>query len=70
MVTKNQNPRYYKMIQHFNELTSIPVVLNTSFNVKGEPIVCTPLDAIRCFYGTGLDYLAIGDFLLSKEERY
>jgi len=67
MVSSEDNPRYYKMIQYFNELTGIPIVLNTSFNVKGEPVVCSPLDAIRCFYGTGLDYLIIGDFLLSKE---
>ncbi|OGV63234.1 MAG: hypothetical protein A3K19_13070 [Lentisphaerae bacterium RIFOXYB12_FULL_65_16] len=66
MVRREDNERYYEMIKCFGEMTGVPVVLNTSFNVKGEPIVCSPLDAIRCFYGTGLDALVMGDFLLTK----
>lgn len=65
-VTKKQNKRYYLLIKEFGKRTGVPVVLNTSFNVKGEPIVCTPQDAIRCFYGTGMEYLALGDFLIKK----
>jgi carbamoyltransferase len=65
-VNKNVNPLYWQLIDNFRKLTGIPVVLNTSFNVMGEPIVCTPNDAIRCFYGTGLDSLAIGNFLIGK----
>lgn len=61
------NPKYWNLIKKFGDITGIPVILNTSFNIKGEPIICSPIDAIRCFYGTGLDYLAIGNFLLSKE---
>lgn len=65
-VTRGTNPLYYEMIEEFGLRTGVPVVLNTSFNVKGEPIVCTPLEAVRCFYGTGLDTLAIGSYLLRK----
>jgi carbamoyltransferase len=65
-VSKKLNPLYYSMIQEFEKLTGIPVVLNTSFNVQGEPIVCFPEDAIRCFYSCGLDILIIGHFCLRK----
>lgn len=58
--------RYHELISRFGQLTGIPVLLNTSFNIKGEPIVSTPSEAIRCFYDTGLDVLAVGNFLLSK----
>lgn len=58
--------RYHDLIARFGEFTGVPVVLNTSFNIKGEPIVSTPSEAIRCFYDTGLDALAIEDFLLTK----
>jgi carbamoyltransferase len=60
------NPRFHALIEAFGNLTNEYVVLNTSFNVKGEPIVCTPSDAIKCFFDTGLEYLAIGDFLVAK----
>lgn len=63
---KNINPKYYKLIKNFENETSIPLVLNTSFNVKGEPIVCTPRDAIKMFYSSGLDYLIINDYLIKK----
>lgn len=63
---KETNPLYYKMISEFESEKGVPVVLNTSFNVRGEPIVCSPLDALRCFYSTGMDALAIGNFLIQK----
>ena len=65
-VTKEAHPRYHALIKAFGDLTGEPLLLNTSFNVKGEPIVCTPSDALRCFFDTGLDYLALGDFLIKK----
>jgi carbamoyltransferase len=58
--------RYRDVIDGIGKETGAGVVMNTSFNVRGEPIVCTPLEAIRCFMGTGLDALVIGDFLLRK----
>jgi carbamoyltransferase len=65
-VERSTNPRYYDLIEHFGRLTGVPVVLNTSFNLKGDPIVCTPKDAIQTFYTSGLDDLVIGDFVVSK----
>lgn len=65
-VRKETNERLYNLIEAFDELTGVPVLLNTSFNVKGEPIVETPRDAVECFLSTGIDYLAIHDFLLGK----
>jgi carbamoyltransferase len=65
-VSKRTNPLYWQVIDAFRRRTDVPGVLNTSFNVKGEPIVCTPLDALRCFYGTGMDALAIGSFIVEK----
>ncbi|WP_053992534.1 carbamoyltransferase C-terminal domain-containing protein [Mangrovimonas sp. TPBH4] len=66
-VNKNLHPQYYNLIENLGKRTGIPVVLNTSFNIQGEPVVESPQDAIRCFFSTGLDYLAIGDFLISKK---
>ena len=63
------NPRYHALIQAFKAKTGCPAVVNTSFNVRGEPIVCTPEDAFRCFMGTELDVLAVGDCYLRKEEQ-
>ena len=60
------NPLFYQLIKALEKHTGHPVVVNTSFNVRGEPIICTPLEAIRCYFSTGLDVLAIGDFLLKK----
>lgn len=65
-VTRDANPRYYKLIQVFERLRGVPVVLNTSFNVMGEPIVNTPEDALRCFRNTGMDVLVMGDFVVTK----
>ncbi|HEX2208593.1 MAG TPA: carbamoyltransferase C-terminal domain-containing protein [Longimicrobium sp.] len=66
-VERETNPRYWRLIRRFEELTGVPVVMNTSFNVRGMPVVCTPADAVKCFFDTGLDYLAIGSFLLAKD---
>ena len=63
------NPRYHALISKFKEKTSCPLVVNTSFNVRGEPIICTPTDAFKCFMGAELDVLAIGDYLLTKEQQ-
>ncbi|MHC4704953.1 MAG: SxtJ family membrane protein, partial [Planctomycetota bacterium] len=63
------NPTYHKMIQKFEEKTGCPVVINTSFNIRGEPIVCNPEDAWLCFMKTNMDYLALGNFLLARKEQ-
>ena len=63
------NPRYHALLSAFKDLTGCPVIVNTSFNVRGEPIVCTPEDAFHCFMGTGIEVLAIGDCLLRKEDQ-
>ena len=68
-VTKNTNNRYYDLISKFKEKTGCPVIVNTSFNVRGEPIVNTPTDAFNCFMGTELDYLVIGDCILDKTKQ-
>ncbi len=65
-VNRNYNKRYYNLIKSFEKLSGIPLVLNTSFNDKGEPLVCTPKDAIRTFFASRLKYFAIGDFLVEK----
>ena len=68
-VHRETNPRYYALIERFRTLTGCPVLVNTSFNVRGEPIVCTPEDAFRCFMGTQLDMLAVGNCLLDKADQ-
>jgi carbamoyltransferase len=68
-VHKETNPKYYSLIARFKELTGCPVIVNTSFNVRGEPIVCSPVDAFRCFMGTELDVLVVGNFILLKEQQ-
>ena len=68
-VNKKTNKRYYDLISKFKEKTGCPVIVNTSFNVRGEPIVNTPTDAFNCFMGTELDYLIIGNFILDKKEQ-
>tara|TARA_B100001027_G_C16136019_1_gene271466 strand:- start:413 stop:703 length:291 start_codon:yes stop_codon:yes gene_type:complete len=67
-VTKNSNEKFYKLLLEFNNLTNIPVLLNTSFNVKGQPIVNSPKDAIETFKKTKIDVLSIGNFLLKKTQ--
>ena len=66
-VHRETNPRFHALIERFKQLTGCPVLVNTSFNVRGEPIVCTPEDAFRCFMGTGIERLAIGNCYLKKE---
>jgi len=66
---REDNPLYYDMINEFFKMTGCPVVINTSFNVRGEPIVCTPEDAYKCFMRTNMDYLLIGPFLLDKTKQ-
>jgi len=68
-VTKKTNIRYYDLISKFKEKTGCPVIVNTSFNVRGEPIVNTPTDAFNCFMGTKLDYLVIGNCILDKSQQ-
>ncbi|MFB6453099.1 carbamoyltransferase family protein [Bradyrhizobium tunisiense] len=68
-VHSTTNPRFHRLISKFKELTGCPVVVNTSFNVRGEPIVCTPEDAFRCFMGTEIEVLAVGNSLLRKEDQ-
>lgn len=68
-VHKETNPRYYDLISHFEERSGCSVLVNTSFNVRGEPIVCTPEDAYRCFMRTEMDYLVLENYLLPKSEQ-
>lgn len=68
-VHKETNPRYYELIRHFEAKTGCGLLVNTSFNVRGEPIVCTPEDAYRCFMRTEMDYLVLENFLLAKTEQ-
>ena len=68
-VHKETNPRYYNLMKKFKEITNCPVLVNTSFNVRGEPIVCTVEDAFRCFMGTNLDILVCENFILYKKKQ-
>jgi len=68
-VHADTNPRFHALLSAFERLTGCPVIVNTSFNVRGEPIVCTPADAFRCFMGTEVEVLAVGNCLLRKEEQ-
>jgi len=65
-VSRAQNPLFHKLIKAFGDISGTPILINTSFNIRGEPIVCTPDDAINCFLGTDIDFLAMGPFLVSK----
>lgn len=68
-VTSETNPRFHALLTSFREKTGCGVLVNTSFNVRGEPIVCSPTDAYRCFMRTEMDCLVVGDYLLLKEEQ-
>ena len=68
-VDPQRNPRYYRLMKAFEAKTGCPVIINTSFNVRGEPIVCTPEDAYRCFMGTNMDVLVLEDCVLHKDEQ-
>jgi carbamoyltransferase len=65
-VSRRHNPRYWTLLHEFQALSGVPILLNTSFNVKGEPIVCTPEDAVRCFLATDLDYVVLGDTICRR----
>lgn len=65
-VNRQTNPLYWELIHEFKKLTGVPGILNTSFNVRGEPIVCSPVDALRCFFGTGMDALIMGSYVITK----
>ena len=68
-VHKETNPKYYDLINEFKKITNCPILVNTSFNVRGEPIVCSVEDAFNCFMGTNLDILVIENFVLHKNEQ-
>ena len=68
-VEKKTNPKFYDLINEFFKITSVPILINTSFNLNGEPIVCSPKDAIRTFNTSGLDLLVIGDFIITKNNE-
>ncbi len=68
-IRKSQNPLYYDLIKEFGKTSKIPILINTSFNIRGEPIVCTPHDAYKCMMGTGIDYLVLGNFLIKREDN-
>jgi carbamoyltransferase len=68
-VHREHNPVYHRLIEKFHEKTGCPVIVNTSFNVRGEPIVCTPADAYRCFCRTHMDYLVLGSYVIDKKEQ-
>ena len=68
-IKKSQNKLYYNLIKEFGKLSKIPILINTSFNIRGEPIVCTPYDAYKCMMGTGIDYLVIDKFLIKRENN-
>ncbi len=67
VIRKEQHPAYYHVIRSFQKWSGVPILINTSFNIRGEPIVCTPQDAYRCMSGTGIDYLAMERFLIARE---
>lgn len=68
-IERNQNPLYYDLIKEFGRLSGIPILINTSFNIRGEPIVCAPHNAYRCMMGTGIDYLVVDRFLIRREDN-
>jgi carbamoyltransferase len=68
-VTRDEAPLYYDLIREFEKITGVPILINTSFNVRGEPIVCTPQDAYLCFMRTNMDYLVVGHHLLDKKQQ-
>ena len=68
-MTRESSPLYYDLIAAFEKITGVPIVINTSFNVRGEPIVCTPHDAYLCFMRTNMDQLVLGHHLLEKKDQ-
>jgi len=65
-VSKEQSPRFHALLERFQEQTGVPVLVNTSFNTRGKPVVCTPQDALECFYTSPIDVLTMGGYLLQK----
>lgn len=68
-ISRQQHPLYYDLIKEFAKLSGIPILINTSFNIRGEPIVATPYDAYKCMMGTGIDYLVLGNFLIKRADN-
>jgi carbamoyltransferase len=68
-IRRDYNPLYYDLIKEFGKLSTIPILINTSFNIRGEPIVCSPKDAYRCMMGTGIDYLVMGKILIKRNDN-
>jgi carbamoyltransferase len=68
-VDARRNPLYHRLVKRFEDVTGCPVIINTSFNVRGEPIVCSPLDAYRCFMCTNMDMLVMGNYVMRKEDQ-
>ncbi len=68
-VNKDTNPLFYRLLEEFYKITNVPILVNTSFNIRGEPIVCNVNDAFRCFMGTDLDILVIDQFIMRKNEQ-
>ena len=68
-VSNQSNKLFYQLLEKFYEKTGYPILINTSFNIRGEPIVCSPEDAYNCFMGTNLDSLVIGSFFIRKEKQ-
>jgi carbamoyltransferase len=68
-VTRLQNPKFYELLENFKLETGYSVLVNTSFNIKGEPIVCSPQDAVRSFVEADIDYLIMGDYVISKQHN-
>ena len=69
IISKIDNPRLHKIISEYEKITGVPILINTSFNVRGEPIVRTPFEALRCFANTKIDFLVIENYLVSKEKQ-
>jgi carbamoyltransferase len=65
-IERDNNPLYFDLIKHYQKKTKIPIIINTSFNIRGEPIVCTPEDAVNCFLNTQIDALVIGNYIIEK----
>jgi len=68
-IRRKQNESYYDLIKAFGRLSGIPILINTSFNIRGEPIVNTPYDAYKCMMGTGIDYLIMDNFLIKRQDN-
>jgi len=68
-IRRHQNPLYFDLIKEFGKISGVPILINTSFNIRGEPIVCTPYDAYKCMMGTGIDCLIMGKFLIKREDN-